>query len=203
MYINQLKIIGCSGHCKVVIDALSTFEHMLEISLCDSNIGLLGKEFCGFIIDTDMKSLSMFTDFFHIAIGNNVIRKNFFDYLFLQAKPYTIIHSAAVVSKSSHISDGTFVAAKAVLGPDSFVGHGCIINHGAIVDHEVIVGEYSHIAPNSTLGGNVIVGKGVLVGAGAVVLPGVTIGDGAIIAAGAAVLKNVKEFTTVKGVPAL
>jgi sugar O-acyltransferase (sialic acid O-acetyltransferase NeuD family) len=202
MYTNHLKIIGCGGHCKVVLDALSLCEPSFHISLCDNNKDLLGKEIGGFIVDSTMESLVDFSGFVHVAIGNNQTRKNILRLINIKASILTVIHPSAVVSKSAHVESGVFIAANAILAPESYIGHGSIINHGAVVDHEVTVGECSHVAPNSTLGGRVTIGNGVLIGAGAVVLPGVTIGDGAVVAAGAVVLQDVKEFMTVKGVPA-
>ncbi|MFO2484838.1 acetyltransferase [Legionella pneumophila serogroup 9] len=199
----KLKIIGCGGHCKVVIDALSLTQHSLQVSLCDSNKNLLGQEVCGVLVDSTMDSLSDYIGYVHVSIGNNQVRKNAIDLMNSNANLFTIIHPAAIIAKSARLGAGSFIAAQAILGPECLVGEGCIINHSAVVDHEVIVGSYSHIAPNSTLGGRVKIGERVLIGAGAVVLPGVTIGDGAIIGAGSVVVKDVKENAVVKGVPAV
>lgn len=199
----KLKIIGCGGHAKVVIDALSLNSHSLKVSLCDSNKNLLGQELCGILIDSTMDSLANYVGYAHVSIGNNQVRQSVTELLNCESNLFTIIHPAAIIAKTARIGVGSFVAAQAILGPDSEVGEGCIINHGAVVDHEVTVGYCSHIAPNSTLGGGVKIGKLVLVGAGAVVLPGVTIGDGAIIGAGSVVVKDIKENTIVKGVPAV
>lgn len=197
----KLKIIGCGGHSKVVIDALSTNQNSYHITLCDDNPLLLGKEFCGYLIDSNLQKLSNYTGFAHVAIGNNDIRKRIFESVNLSL--LTITHAAAIISKSSKIMDGSYIAARAILGPESMIGAGCIINHGAVVDHDVKIGNYAHIAPNSTLGGGVIIGDGVLVGAGAVVLPNITIGNQAVIGAGAVVVNNVKSNTVVKGIPAV
>ncbi|HAT1894504.1 acetyltransferase [Legionella pneumophila] len=199
----KLKIIGCGGHCKVVIDALSLTQHSLQVSLCDSNKSLLGQDVCGVLVDSTMDSLSDYIGYVHVSIGNNQVRKNVADLMNSKANLFTITHPAAIIATSASVGVGSFIAAQAILGPDCEVGEGCIINHSAIVDHEVIVGSYSHIAPNSTLGGRVKVGERVLVGAGAVVLPGVIIGDGATIGAGSVVVKDVKKNTVVKGVPAV
>ncbi|HAU1151847.1 TPA: acetyltransferase [Legionella pneumophila] len=199
----KLKIIGCGGHCKVVIDALSLTQYSLQVSLCDSNKSLLGQEVCGILVDSTMDDLADYVGYAHVSIGNNQVRKNVIDLMNSKANLFTITHPAAIIAKSASVGVGSFIAAQAILGPDCEVGEGCIINHSAVVDHEVIVGSYSHIAPNSTLGGRVRVGERVLVGAGAVVLPGVTIGDGATIGAGSVVVKDVKENTVVKGVPAV
>lgn len=204
MHTKLLKIIGGGGgHAKVVIDALSLGAASFQMSLCDDNKELLGKEVYGLLVDSNVASLADYAGYVHIAIGNNQVRRRITEFFNLNSLPLSVIHPAAVISKTANIATGSFIAAGAILAPDSSIGQACIINHAAVVDHEVCIGDYCHIAPNATLGGQVIVGAGVLVGAGATILPGIKIGDGAIIAAGAVVTKNVKEFTTVKGVPAV
>ncbi|CAM3027285.1 acetyltransferase [Legionella worsleiensis] len=199
----KLKIIGCGGHSKVVLDALSLDSRIFEISLCDSNKELLGRELAGYLIDSTMDDLSDYDGLAHVAIGNNQVRFQIIQSIVQRASLFTVIHPDSTVAKSSHVESGTFIAARAILGPDSVIGRGSIINHGAIVDHEVVVGSCSHIAPNSTLGGRVTIGSRVLIGAGSVILPGVCVGDDAIIGAGAVVVKDVQPNTTVKGVPAV
>lgn len=203
MHTKRLKIVGCGGHSKVILDALSLMEHSLHITMCDSRKDLFGTEFNGFLIDTNMDTLAEFNGLIHLAIGSNQVRQSIIKLIHPDSALFTVLHPAAVVSRSSHVEAGAFIAARAILGPESYIGRACIINHGAVVDHEVRVGEYSHIAPNSTLGGGVTIGKGVLVGAGAVILPGIQVGDEAIIAAGAVVVRDVNAHTTVKGIPAL
>jgi sugar O-acyltransferase (sialic acid O-acetyltransferase NeuD family) len=199
----KLKLIGCGGHCKVVLDALFLEHSDYDISLCDDNESLHGKEICGCIIDSTIDSLAEFDGFVHITIGNNAARERIVNALHPDAKLLTIKHPKACISASANINPGSFIAAMSILAPDCSVGTSSIINHGAIIDHEVIVGDYTHIAPNVTLGGQVQVGKRVLIGAGAIILPGIKIGDGAIVGAGAVVTKDVKNSTTVMGVPAL
>lgn len=203
MHTEQLKIIGCGGHSKVVIDALTLNTHSFQLSLCDANKDLIGKELAGLLIEDQQESLTDYSGLVHIAIGSNQARKNIMAALNPQIALFTVIHPAAVLSSSAQIESGSFIAARAVIGPEAQVGRNCIINHGAVVDHEVRIGACSHIAPNSTLGGRVHIGRGVLVGSGAVILPGIHVGDGAIIAAGAVVIRNVTEHTLVKGVPAV
>lgn len=200
---NALKIIGCGGHSKVVIDALALYAPSMQLSFCDKDDTLLGQELNGILVDSTMESLADFVGCVHIAVGANNVRQEISKKLNASSSLYTVIHPDATISKSARIGRGAFIAARAVLGPESSVGDNSIINHGAVVDHDVRIGTCAHIAPNSTLGGNVTVGNGVLVGAGAVVLQGVRIGDGAIVAAGAVVLKDVAAHTTVKGVPAV
>lgn len=199
----KLKLIGCGGHCKVVLDALTLMHSDYAISLCDSNEALLGHEVAGYLIDSTMDTLSEFIGLVHLTIGNNKVREKIVKILHRDASLLSIKHPKAIIAQSALIKQGAFIAAGAILAPESSVGKCTIINHSAIIDHEVVVGDYTHIAPNVTLGGQVQVGHGALIGAGAVVLPGIKIGDGAIVAAGAVVTKDVNNFTTVIGVPAL
>ncbi|MDP3270020.1 MAG: acetyltransferase [Legionella sp.] len=203
MHTDFLKIVGCGGHSRVVLDAISLSSHKYHVSLCDSNKDLLGQEFCGLFIDSTMDSLIDFIGYAHVAIGNNPVRRTVFKLINDNTSLLSIIHPSALIAKSAVVEEGSFIAARAVLAPDCYIGKGCIVNHGAVIDHEVRVGAFSHIAPNSTLGGNVVIGEGVLVGAGAVILPGIQVGDGAIIGAGAVVIHDVKENTQVMGVPAV
>jgi len=203
MNIEQLKIIGCGGHCKVVLDVLSLLNTKLSISLYDSNPELSGKKVNGISINCLPELLTSFSGPIHIAIGSNKIREKLANLFNSDTSFFTIIHPAAILSRSANIGSGTLITAGSILGPECVIGKGCIINHGAIVDHEVKVGDFSHIAPNSTLGGNVTVGRGVLIGAGAVILPGINIGDEAIVGAGAVVIKDVKSKSIVMGVPAV
>ncbi len=47
MLTKELKIVGCGGHAKVVIDALLLNTPNYPVSLCDANQQLLGKECWG------------------------------------------------------------------------------------------------------------------------------------------------------------
>lgn len=203
MHINHLKIVGCGGHCKVVLDALSLTAQSLEISLCDNNKEMLGREIAGLIVDSTMDSLANFTGLIHLAIGNNQARQHIIENLIPQSSLLTIIHPKSVISNSAIVGQGSFIAAQAILGPESKIGISCIINHSAVVDHEVEIGDCTHIAPNCTLGGQVKIGHRVMIGAGSVILPGIRIGDNAIVGAGAVVVKDVVEGKIVKGIPAV
>ena len=143
------------------------------------------------------------SDSVHVAIGVNKARADYFELVNKLGKhTITVIHPEACISPSTSLGTGSFVAAKAVTGPDTHIGQGTIINHGAVVDHDCDIGSCCHIAPNATLGGGVKVGDGVLVGSGAVILPGITVGENTIVGAGAVVTTNIGPGLVIKGVPA-
>lgn len=203
MHTNELKIIGSGGHGRVVLDALLSSTKQYNVSFCDDNPQLLHKEINGILVNSTLDSLKNYQGFVHISIGNNRLRTQIAKSLDPLQNWLTITHPQAIISQRARLGDGVFIAAGAIIAPDAELGSGTIVNHGAIVDHDVVIGFCSHIAPNATLGGAVKIGKGVLIGSGAVLLPGIRIGDGATIGSGAVVVKDVKENTTVKGVPAV
>jgi sugar O-acyltransferase (sialic acid O-acetyltransferase NeuD family) len=202
MLTELILLIGAGGHAKVVLDAMSGQERR-RVVVRDDDILLEGQKILGHLIETPALSDGIHGAFFHLAIGNAIIREALWKRAsLLGANPYSIIHPSAVQSEFARIEAGSFFAAGSVIGPSSTIGSSVIINHGAVVDHDCVVGDFSHIAPNATLGGGVRIGKGVLVGAGANVLPGIEIADRAIIGAGAVVLKNVAAGEVWAGVPA-
>lgn len=197
MPIETLRVIGAGGHAKVVLDALASMSDR-HVCVYDHDPDRIGQVVLGYAVESAPAVATQRGVPFHIAIGHAASRRS------LQAElieaggiAMTVIHSAAVVAKTSTIGVGSFVAAQAVIAPDARVGNGVIVNHGAIIDHDCVVGDFSHIAPNSTLGGGVRIGTDVLIGAGATILPGVHIGNAAIIAAGATIVQDVAPGETV------
>lgn len=96
--------------------------------------------------------------------------------------------------------------------PGATIGERFFIDHGA----GVVIGETSQIGDDVTIYQGVVlggvssekkkrhptVGNEVVIGAGAIVLGPITIGNGSKVGANSVVLKDVKPFTTVVGVPA-
>lgn len=204
MHTEQIFLIGAGGHGKVVLDALLTASVSSDrICIRDDTPSLHNLNFLGHVIKTPAITSEIIKGCFHLAIGNSQVRQRLWTTLIQQnARPLTVIHPDATVSRFGKIGEGSFIAAKSIMGPLASIGISVIVNHGAVIDHDCIVDDFSHIAPNATLGGCVKVGKGVLIGAGANILPGVHIGDGALIGAGSVVITDIPANTHVVGIPA-
>ena len=205
----SLVIVGAGGHGAVVADTAAcaaawshiTFYDDLWPSLLDNTgypvVGTIAALRDRFASDSPSGLELLF------AIGDNQVRMALTqEFLGLGAALATIVHPAAVVSRSSTIGPGTVVCARAVVNPRSRVGVACIVNTGAVVEHDVDIGDGTHIGPAAALAGEVRVGSLVTIGVGACVIPGMKIGDGAIVGAGAAVVRDVEPGSTVVGTPA-
>jgi sugar O-acyltransferase (sialic acid O-acetyltransferase NeuD family) len=196
----SLLILGAGGHGRVVADAALAQGAWSEVRVTDSDAAKYGNVLMGGLTVEPLQQALRGAGALHLAIGSAAMRER-------QARGLTlpfasVLHPHASVSPYAQVSDGCFVAARAVVAPNARLGAGTIVNHGAVVDHDVQVGEFSHVAPMVALGGNARIGSRVLVGAGAQVLPGVHICDDVVIGAGAVVLADVDTPGVYAGVPA-
>lgn len=198
----EVLMIGAGGHSKVVIEALQASQPMARLVVADEDRTKAGHLLFGKMPIQYLQDWSAVGGLCHVAIGDNSSRKKCSLKAQKQGKSLlSVIHPNACLSPSAAVSDGCFIAAKAVVAAESRLGYGCIINHGAVVDHDCRIGAYSHVAPNATLGGGAVVGDGCFIGAGATVLPMVKIGNGAVIGAGAVITRDVTSNQTYIGVP--
>ncbi|MCF8067737.1 MAG: acetyltransferase [Desulfobacterales bacterium] len=204
---DSIVLIGAGGHCKVVAEALHTNNAYKIAGIFDNenkthgpcNILIIGK-------DDDAKSFysnNIQRAFLTIVgLGINDIRKQLFKYYSDIGYSFPIIqHSKAIVSKTTKIGEGTFIAAGSIIGPDVIIGKNAIINSGAIIDHDCNVGDYSHIAPGSILCGDVLIGNSTHIGSGSNIIQGISIGSNTIIGAGSVVVKNIPENVLAYGNP--
>lgn len=140
-------------------------------------------------------------EYSHVAIGDNARRERLAAERPERSECPPIIDPTAVVSGCS-LHEGTFIGARAYIGPGVPVCLGAIINTGAIVEHDAYVGEWAFVAPGAVLLGAAIVGRSAMIGAGAVIFPGVVVEDRAVVGAGAVVRSRVLAGETWVGVPA-
>src|SRR4051794_31410364 len=119
MLTNKLTIIGCGGHGRDVIDALTFTVHNYAVTLWDDNPQLLGKTIAGYSIEMLDIPLANLTGLAHVAIGNNRVRERIYRDLAQVNSLLTIVHPTAVVSSTAELSKGIFVAANAIVAPGS------------------------------------------------------------------------------------
>ncbi|CAB3738815.1 Putative acetyltransferase EpsM [Paraburkholderia sediminicola] len=205
----NIVLVGSSGHAKVVID-------VVEKQGCYRIAGLIdafrtpGEETLGYRVlggEADLPGLAAEHDLkgLIVAIGDNYVRAK------VAAKvadvcpqlPFvSALHPAASVGKGTRIGAGTVVMAGAVINADCRVGQFCIVNTKASLDHDCVMDDFSSLAPGVTTGGNCRVGSHAAVSIGAVLRHGITIGEHSVVGAGSIVLKAVDAFSVTYGNPA-
>ena len=116
-----------------------------------------------------------------------------------------LFYLARAVSQIGKKKTGIEIHPGATLGKFLFIDHG----NGVVIGEDTIIGNYVTIYHQVTLGatGNEkgrrhpTIGNNVLIGAGSKVMGNVIVGDNVKIGAGSIVLKDIKDNTTVVGMP--
>ena len=197
---NQLVIIGASGHGKVVADVAKKNGYYPIVFLDDNETV---KECGGYAV---VGKCSSFTDYdcdIFVAIGNPVVREKFLKELEKSGKTIPVlIHPGAILAENAVIGEGSVIAAGAVVNPCAVIGKGCIINTCCSVDHDCVVGDYVHVSVGAHVAGTVSIGQRTWIGAGATVSNNVSICEDAMVGVGAVVVKDICEKGTYVGVPA-
>tara|TARA_B100000686_G_scaffold125200_2_gene132672 strand:+ start:14055 stop:15407 length:1353 start_codon:yes stop_codon:yes gene_type:complete len=187
-----LIVVGHGSHSAVVVEAAKLAGYTVE----------------GIIDTRNLKNLSYIKKFiknfnFVIAIGDNYLRKKVFQDLEKSSASFvSVIHPSAIISKSSTIKKGVFIAAGAILSTSVRVSENVIINTGAIIDHHSKIGAHTHIAPGVKIAGKVNVGSLSFIGIGSSVIEEVKIKNEVIVGGGAVVIDNLASNLKYVGVPA-
>lgn len=205
---SKLLLVGGGGHCKSIIDSLSSYNGWTDIKIVDSifykrthvnDIEVIGN-------DDDLSKLytNGYTHAFVSigSVGSINLRKNI--YLLLKKIGYiipTIIDATANVSRFSNIGEGTYIGKNAVINANSSLGICSIINTGAIIEHDCEIGDFVHIAPGSVLSGSVKIGSNTHVGTNSTIKNDVSIGKDTIIGVGSVVVNNISSNVVAFGNP--
>jgi len=195
---DNIIVIGYSGHSYVVIDAIYSNGGTIK-GYCDRgeksvnpfDLKYLGEESIELLSDSK----------WIVCIGDNKLREKIHIRFNNVNKPITVIHPNSVISSKCSIGHGVFIAPNATVNPFANIGNGVIINTGAIVEHECKVEDFVHLAPGAVLAGNVSIGKNTFVGANSVVKQAVQIGKNVTIGAGSVIVQNIPDNEVVVGNP--
>ena len=201
----KILLIGGGGHCHSVIDSILALEAYDEIGIIDNIDGsVLEIPVVG--TDDDIPALKSegWTDAFITvgSVGNTKLRRRLYDMVkSIGMIVPAIIDPTAIIGRTAHISEGTYVGKRAVINTGARIGTCAIINTGAIVEHDCIIGDFSHISSGAAVCGRVCVGNDSHVGAGSVVRQQINIGDGVLIGAGSVVVKDIPDNEKAYGNP--
>lgn len=205
----DIIIIGSSGHAKVVIDIVEQEGRYRIVGLLDDyrNIGeqtlgypVLGKkpDLAELVIAHSIKGALL-------AIGDNDSRAM----VALWAKhqcpdlPFvTAVHPSATVANTVALGAGTVIMAGAVINPCASVGEFCILNTKSSLDHDSVMEGFSSLAPSATVGGSCQIGTRSVISIGATLAQRATIGNRTIIGASSLVFGSIESGVVAYGVPA-
>lgn len=206
---DNILIVGSSGHAKVVIDAVEN-EGKYRISGLLDRFRPVGDTTIGYTVlggEEDVPRLALKFNICGIivAIGDNNVRR-VVSCAIESANPnipfVTVVHPHAKFARDVSLGGGTVVFAGAIVNTGCRVGRSCILNTNCSLDHDSSMGDYSSLGPGAVTGGNVKLGIGTAVGMGACVLQKVEIGNETVIGAGSVVRRSLGDRLVAYGVPA-
>jgi len=203
----RIFVYGASGHGKVVADILISKGESGFAGFVDDREQLWDTRIMGFPVLGDGQWLRNETMHSRVAValgvGANEPRHHISERCSRsEIEILTVVHPAAVISRTARLGRGAVVMAGAIINPDATVGVGAIVNSGAVIEHEAQIGEYSHVSPKAAMAGASRLGSFAHLGLGAVVLQSICIGSYTIVGAGAVVAKNLPDQVVAIGVPA-
>lgn len=205
----NIIIIGASGHAKVVIDNIEKELKYNIIGLVDPLLRN-GSEFFGYKILGKDEDLPVIIKKYNIFGGIIAIGDNWKRYLVYRKMCELIphfnfvnaIHPASQIARGGYIDIGTIIMAGAIINSDVKIGPFCILNTNSSIDHDSIMEEFSSLAPNSSIGGNVTIGSFSAISLGANIIHEISIGEHTVIGAGSTVIKDIPDYVVAYGTPA-
>ncbi|WP_426416880.1 acetyltransferase [Aestuariirhabdus sp. LZHN29] len=202
---DNLLILGCGGHGRVVADAASLSGLWGKIAFVDDiypEVRVSG----GYPLIGDSNTLSGLKERWPnvvVAFGKNKLRLHFLDKLGADGfKIVSIIHPSAQIAQDVVVGAGTVCFANCVVNSGSSLGRGVIVNTAATIDHDGKIADGVHLSPGVHLAGAVEIGRRSWVGIGASVTNNVFIGADVIIGAGGVVINDIPDSVTAVGLPA-
>lgn len=201
----NIIIIGASGHAKVIIDIIEKQGKYNIVGLLDDSFDKKGTDFLGYkIIGNVTENVIRFNSGI-VAIGDNYTRYLIVSKIKSLNPSFTFvsaIHPFTAIAKHVSIGCGTVAMAGTIINNDTTIGKHCILNTKASVGHDNKVGDYVTVGPGATLGGNVTIGDFSNISIGANIKHGVSIGKETVIGAGATLLNDVPDNVVAYGTPA-
>lgn len=204
----DLIIVGASGFGRELLMVIKEINKVKEewnvIGFIDDNLNALeGYECSHSILSTIDDSKPDDNTLFALGIAAPLVKKSVVAKLKNRgAKFATIIHPTAKIGDATTIGEGLILFSYADISVNCNIGDFVFLNSFAQIGHDSVLGNYCTLFPNSSIAGGSILEEGVLIGTGASTYPGIKIGNNATVGMNSAVIRNVKENTTVMGVPA-
>jgi sugar O-acyltransferase (sialic acid O-acetyltransferase NeuD family) len=205
----NIILIGGGGHCKSVIDVISSTKEFEIAGIVDVK-EKIGTKILGFPVigsDDDLFKIVKLYKYFHISIGHilsNSSRVRVFKLIEELGGCFPVIRAYdAHVSSFANIKPGTFIGHKVVVNAGVEIGINCIINTSAIIEHDSIIGDHCHISTMATVNADCEIGESSFLSSHVVINRGIHIARQSRIFSGSVVTKSFeKQGVALKGIPA-
>jgi sugar O-acyltransferase (sialic acid O-acetyltransferase NeuD family) len=205
----NLIIIGARGFGREVYClATETKEYNVDFDikgfLDDKADALDGYKNYPPILDSVENYVIQENDVFICALGDPTYKKKYATIIQEKGGEFiSLIHPTAHIGLNSIIGKGCIICANSFISCDVTLGDFVTVQPFSMLGHDAKVSSNCQLNTYSFLGGFVEIGNNVTLHTGAIVVPHKKVYDNSIVGAGSVAIRNVKENTTVFGIPAL
>lgn len=205
----QLLIIGARGFGREIYFLATqslgyNSDFIIKGFLDDNNDALNGYENYPPILSSVENYKVQEEDVFICAMGDVKYKKKYSDIIKNKnGKFISLIHKSVSIGQNTKYGDGCIFTQNVNISCDVAIGEDVTIQPFSEIGHDCIIGNNCHLNTYSFMGGFCRIGDNVTINTGAILLPHKKIMDGGILGAGSVAIRNIKEDTTVFGIPAI
>ncbi|KIC01474.1 sialic acid O-acetyltransferase [Flavobacterium sp. JRM] len=204
----NLIIIGARGYGREVHDLAKqcsgyNTEYVLKGFLDDKSDALAGFENYPEIISSVESYEIQENDVFVCALGSVKWKKHYVELILDKGGKFVnLIHPSVILNTNAVIGNGLIAFMNSNISNDCVIEDFVTIQGFVGLGHDTKLGKWSHLNAYCFTGGFVVLEEEVCLNTRATILPNVVVRKGATVGAASLVIRNVKENTTVFGVPA-
>lgn len=205
----NLIIIGARGYGREVYNlALQckgyNKDYVIKGFLDDKSDALAGFDGYPQIISSVENYEVQANDVFTCALGSIKWKKHYVELILSKGGVFVnLIHPTSIFNSNVQFGNGLIVFMHSNISNDCSIADFVTIQGFAGIGHDSTIGKWCHLNAYSFMGGFAVLEEEVCLNTRATVLPNITVRKGATVGAMSLVVKNVKENTTVFGVPAM
>lgn len=203
----KLIIIGAGSVGKFIAYNIDSFQDSFSVvGFVDDDATKQGQIISGFPV---LGSLDLLKEYsgkgYAVVVGiafpkiKNKIIDRFKD---LDFEYPNFISNNAWLSSEVSVGIGSILYPGVSINYETTIGDFVVMNMNCAIGHNATIADFSSLAPGVNLGGYTSIGKRTDMGIGAATKQFITIGSDCVIGGQAMVVVNIKDNTTVKGIPA-
>ena len=204
----NLVIVGARGFGREVYDLATqcagfNIEYVVKGFLDDKSDALEGFANYPQILSSVEDYKIEENDVFVCAMGSIKWKKHYAELILAKrGKFINLIHSSIKLNTNATVGTGLLVFMYANISNDCIIEDFVTIQGYVGLGHDTKICKWAHLSSYSFTGGFVVLEEEATLNTRATILPNVIVRKGATVGAASLVIKNVKENTTVFGIPA-
>lgn len=204
----NLVIVGARGFGREVYDLATqcagfNIEYVVKGFLDDKSDALEGFANYPQILSSVEDYKIEENDVFVCAMGSVKWKKHYAELILAKGGKFiNLIHPSTKLNTNATVGTGLLVFMYANISNDCIIEDFVTIQGYVGLGHDTKICKWAHLSSYSFTGGFVVLEEEVTLNTRATVLPKVIVRKGATVGAASLVIKNVKENTTVFGIPA-